>query len=127
MRLLRNIVLTVVGGLLTAAVLIYLTAPMTVWLGPVGRPDGTNFVEDMGGYDPWTGELQPRVWTWTDTTGHQVERILGPERYWQRRAIPLPVGFAIGCVVTLGVIAARRRRGTPSSPAVSEQHAGAAP
>jgi hypothetical protein len=127
MRLLRDIVITVVGGLLTAAVLFCLTAPTILWLGPVGRPDGTDFVEDWGGYDPWTGDFRPRTWTWTDPTGHQLERILGPNDYWKRQAIPLPVGFAIGSIVTLGVIAARRSRGTPSSPAVSEQHAGAAP
>ena len=111
--------LTVAGGLLLAFVMFLMTVRVVSYLGPVGRPEGTNFVEDFGGTDPWTGEFRPRTWTYTDPTGEQVTKVFElPDGLQNYRAVPLPVGFAVGCLLTLTVIAIatrRPRKGAPNS------------
>jgi hypothetical protein len=120
MGILRTTILTVAGGLLLAVVLLVLTYHPVTWLGPIGRPVATDFVEDMGGTDPWTGEYRDRTWTYTGANGERVTRVfdLGPD-YGRPWVIPLPVGFVAGCVLTLTIIAGSRRlRRTPSAPAI---------
>ncbi len=120
MRILQTAILTALGGLLIALVLFVLTspAPRTVFL-PVGRPDGTGFVTDFGGTDQWTGEVQPVTQSWTDPTGKRMTKVyaLSPEDK-NYRAIPMPVGFVVGSLLTLGliVILGRRRTVRTSSP-----------
>ena len=121
MRILRTAILTVAGGLLIAVVLFWVTVPRWTSLGgPVGRPI-TNFVEDYGGTDPWSGEFRPWTWSWTDTvTGQRLTWVLGPDGYQSMWAIALPAGFAVGSLLTLTVItlASREPRTTSPNPVV---------
>ena len=116
----RTIALTVAGGLLMAVVLFALTATSATYLDSVGRPDGTNFVEDFGGSDAWTGEFRFPTWSWTDPTGTRVtQQFDSPAAYRSHRVIPLPVGFVVGSLLTLAVITAiQRPRKTASNSTV---------
>ena len=121
MSLLGTAILTVAAGLMIGLVLFAVTAPNVTYLGvPIGRPAGTDFISDYGGTDPWTGEFRPLTWSWTDTTGERVTRFFWPDGYQNYRAIPVPVGFVVGGLLTLPVIAGiRRPRKTASGAAAS--------
>ena len=129
MRLARTIALTVAGGLPTAVVLF----PMSSWLGlqlppsfghvggVIGR--GPETVIEAAGFDLWTGNARGETITYEDlATGQQVTETKPSPLYGDRagaRAIPLPVGFTAGCLLTLGAITVHRRRRTASSSAVT--------
>jgi hypothetical protein len=119
MSRLRTAVLTVAGGLVVAVLLFVATVPSSSYLGgPVGRPEGTEFVADFGGTDLLTGEFRPFTWSWTNSAGQRVTKVIAPDDYQNLHAIPLPVGFVVGSLLTLALItvAARRpRRRTPNS------------
>ena len=98
MRLLRNVILTVVGGLLMAIVLFFVTFPQgpSVYIGMPSLGD-LDFVVDVGGTDPWTGVYRDAFRSRPYETG----------TWW---TIPLPVGFAIGAFLVMAVIFARSDR-----------------
>ena len=105
-----------------AVVLFGLTAaPMGSFTGLIGKSVvGQTRTTDGGGNDPWTGEYRPMTQTYTDNaTGERVTKPWGTSAYKNVRAIPMPVGFAVGCLLTVGLIAALRRRKTPPTPAAS--------
>jgi hypothetical protein len=111
MRNLRTALLTVLGGLVLAVVLYALTAPpVTKILG------GPNMVITQGSHtDFWTGELTPMIVTTYDYGTRQILKVNEyPEDWKNYRTFPLPVGFAVGGILTLTIIAiASRRPGRP--------------
>ena len=127
MRLLRTIVITVAGGLVIAVLLFWVTMTHFVYIGlPIGHAGvEANIVWDNGGTDPWTGEFRPPSRSYTFVaTGEQRSQAFWPAGSGDHRAIPVPVGFALGCLVTLGLIAVvRRSRKTPPDPAASARPA----
>ena len=118
MRILATIILTVAGGLLMAfavAVFVGPTVPMPMLSCPVGWSCVTT---ERGGADLWTGEVRPRTVAIYDGTTF-VREISVPENYKDSRAVPVPVSFVAGSLLTLTVItiAVRRpRRLAPDSP-----------
>ena len=116
MTIARIVVLTVGVGLLMALVLSFLTAPVITYLGPIGRPDATDFVEDFGGTNVWTGERIPRTWTYTDTNGQKITKVFEVSPEYDHGAIPLPAGFLAGILLTLAVIAVANRRTRGAAP-----------
>jgi hypothetical protein len=116
---LRTAILTVAGGLLLAVVLFIATAPdVGAWGGTVGRPVGTtDWVTVNGGVNPWTGDVRPATTSYTGATGKRVTTVVS--RDFRNTVIPLPVGFAAGCLLTIGLIAIRRRLKTAKTPAAS--------
>ena len=122
MRLARTALLMVAGGLLTVAVgilmavtLFTFTVPLTGGCCPtvLDAATETDFIITPGGVDPWTGEVRFGSVSYTlVATGERVT--LGPDRN-RTWFIPLPVGFAVGSLLTLTVItrAYRRRKITP--------------
>ena len=119
MTIARTVVLTVGAGLLIALVLSFLTASNIAYTGPIGRPDATDFVSDLGGTNLWTGERIPRTWKYTDTNGQKITRVFEVPAEYDHGAIPLPVGFVAGSFLTLAVIAVVRwpRKTPPRSAA----------
>lgn len=117
MSRLETVGLTVAGGLLLGLFLFTMTSGTPASLGgPVGRPPGAGPATNAyWHYDPWTG--QPLPWTRTYTviaTGDPVVQTFAlPDSMQGTRAIPVPVGFMAGTLLTLGVIALRRLRRTP--------------
>jgi hypothetical protein len=117
MRSLRTAILAVAGGLLLAFAVNMLTLDQSMFKtlgGPIVA------VTQQGSIDYWTGEITPMILIIGDARpgGVQTEFAI-PHDYRTRRAIPLPVAFAGGSLLTLGVITlARRRKGTPA-PAAS--------
>jgi hypothetical protein len=119
MRNLRTGLLAVLGGLVLAVALSWVMAPHPVILGGPGTT-----ITDLGGADPWTGEVRPMIVAVpnygesgqvTSTRTYEV-----PEEWRDIRVVPLPVGFAVGSLLMLGLIAlvSRRPRGTAPNPAV---------
>jgi hypothetical protein len=123
MRFLRTILISAAAGLLIGLVLFFMTAPFVSYLGcPIGNgATGTDFRCDVGGTDAWTGEFRPLTQSYTDVaTGKRVTRIWGGVEYEENLIIPIPVGFAAGCLVTLGLITiVRRARRTASDPGLA--------
>jgi hypothetical protein len=118
MRILGTAHLTVAGGVLMALALFSMTMP------PRGMCCPVDFVvTDYGDINPWTGEVRPlRVNVYArDGSGELTRTYVTfemPENWKDLRVIPLPVGFAVGSLLTLTVItiAARRpRRPAPDS------------
>lgn len=85
-----------------------------------GRPGGIHLSPyaqqvHLSGFDPWTG--QPHGWSYTEhphgigdpmtTYGPVPDDLVG------RRAIPLPVGLAIGVLTGLALVMAARRGAVP--------------
>jgi hypothetical protein len=116
-RLLPPLFLLLAGGVVLSVAAFWLTSttpryesivePCTV---PVAFP----------GFDPWTG--QPGGLTYDDYGGTCLSdpnfawgnptRVVDPvpDEMLGRQAIPLPVGFAVGSVITIVAIVAMRRR-----------------
>ena len=111
MRILQTALLTVAGGVLIALVLSVMTMP------PRGMCCPVNFIiRDNGGIDPWTGEVRPTmVDIYDHGTGQVTNTFEIPHNWRDLRVIPLPVGFAVGSLVTLGLLALVSRR--PRGPA----------
>ena len=120
MRILQTAVLTVAGGIVIAFLLFELTVPVIGGCcSRVGTATGTTLVETPGWTDPWTGEIRLATETYTDpTTGKSVTTVR-EQSFEGHLVIPLPVGFVVGSLLTLGLIAVVRRSRTPSKPAVS--------
>ena len=110
MTIARIVVLMVGVGLLLSLGLAFLSAPVITYLGPIGRLDATDFVEDFVGTNVWTGERIPRTWTYTDTNGQKITRVFEVSPEYDQGAIPLPAGFVAGGFLTLAVIAVAKRR-----------------
>jgi hypothetical protein len=119
----RTVTLALAGGILLGLFLFTMTSGTPTSLGgPIGRPPGTGpATTDHWHYDPWTGQPQPETRTYTViATGEQLVQAFGlPDSMQGTRAIPVPVGFAVGSLLTLVVIALRRPRSTSSGYAAS--------
>jgi hypothetical protein len=124
MRMLRTAILTVAGGLLTvsaglliAVVLLTLTSPPD--RGRVVCPVSC-VATQAGRTDFWTGEITPMILSQYDGALQVTNVRVVPEDYKDYRVIPLPIGFAVGSLLTLTVIAiaARRPRRTVPNPPV---------
>ncbi len=114
MRTLRTAVLTLAGGIVIAFLLFEITiSPSHILCCPVNT-----VVTDYGGINPWTGEDRPMT-----VIRYGIEPGSNPVTLvWEHDRspfIPLPVGFAVGSLLALGLIAVVRRSRTPSKPAVS--------
>ena len=114
-RLLRAVALLLAGGLLMAVVLFSMTTP------DFGNPRtriGETLVE-VGDLNPWTGEVRFTVRARHDHGAGAPSLLVDWEKVGP--VIPLPMGFAIGSLLTLGVIvvAALRPRRTAAGPAVT--------
>ena len=111
MRLAQTLALSVAGGLLLAVVLFWATSInfTPTHFAPVG-PLGTSATTQGQGFDPWTGQPHPETITWTVVaTGEQtIYTFELPASTEGTRAIPVPVGFVVGCLLALGFIAIRR-------------------
>jgi hypothetical protein len=78
------------------------------------------------GFDPWTGQPHGRIYTAYDclkvpADPHAVVttvKVDVPDEFAGRQAIPLPIGFVIGGIITLSGLALVRRRGA-SKPELS--------
>ena len=118
---LRTFGFVVAGGavLSVAAFLLTSTTPSYIYLGPA-------CAQNVAGpaFDPWTGQPHGRIYdTWdcfaaAPGTLASLTRVVDPvpDEMLGRNAIPLPVGFAVGCVITVGAMAVLRRR--PKDPAL---------
>ena len=81
-----------------------------------GRPGGIHlspYVMDVegSGFDLWTGE--PHGWWYRENPhgmGENTERGPVPADIAGRRAIPFPLGFALGALVGLALVTVSRRR-----------------
>jgi hypothetical protein len=83
----------------------------------LGRPGGGHLSPyamnlELSGFDPWTG--QPHGWTYQEDPhglGGRIDRAGPvPADIVGRRAIPLPLGFAVGALLGVGLASAARRR-----------------
>jgi hypothetical protein len=100
----------VLGGFLVGIVAFAATSayPQQMYLGPLCRS------EDLrpAGFDPWTGEPVGDVYrcdpTWSGDPPAHLVTLPVPEDLVGRRAISIPVGFMIGCVLLSAVLVARR-------------------
>jgi hypothetical protein len=116
MRMVRTALLTVAGGaLMTFAVLMLGPNPVPTYHLGVGW-----VVTVPGGIDLWTGEVRPMTVRIPYGAGTSVKEVQWPEDYKNLRAIPIPVSFAAGSLLTLTAIAlvGRRPRRTPSDSVV---------
>ena len=124
MNIARTIALTVAGGLLMAWVLFSFRPGVPLNFGHLGGVigRGPETIVEPAGYDLWTGIAHGETVTYEDlATGQQVTETKVPP-YSDgagSRAIPVPVGFAAGCLVTLVVLVAAgtTRRTAPASAA----------
>jgi hypothetical protein len=81
-----------------------------------GRPGGIHLSPyavdvEASGFDLWTGE--PHGWWYRENPhglGESTERGPVPADIAGRRAIPLPLGFALGALVGLALVAVSRGR-----------------
>ena len=98
----RSIAVVVLGGVVTAITLFSVTsqAPTYGYLGPLCAQHVAG-----PGFDPWTGEPHGRIYDCTPIFDESAPttRITGdvPAELADRRAVPLPVGFAIGSFIAL--------------------------
>ena len=106
-RWLQPITLVVVGGLLISIAAFSVTSYENVpkLIGPLGE------FRAYPGFDPWTGLPHGWVIDVGDPTTGEIKTIEPmPPDMVGRRAAPLPVGFAVGALVTIGVLAVRSRK-----------------
>ena len=91
-----SIAVLVLGGMFTALALFIVTAwtPRYVYTGPLCQ---LRTIADPG-FDPWTGEPRGRIFDCQPVDGSPMTRINAypPSELLERRAVPLPLGFAIG-------------------------------
>ena len=116
----RSIALVVAGGVIVAFVAFALTsaAPFGRYLGPI-------CVDDVArpGFDIWTGEPHGRIVDQYQCPPDPPEARVNvvrfaypvPDQMVGRRAMPLPVGFIAGCVLTIGLLAIFRVRRRPGA------------
>ena len=117
MRILRTAFLTVAGGVLMAVVVLgWNTA--TPHPKILGGPGVT--ITDEGGSNPWTGEVRPMLVVTpnygaggiiTSTRTYEI-----PENWRDLRVVPVPVGFAVGSLLTLTFIIFVSRKVQPNFP-----------
>jgi hypothetical protein len=118
-RWLRLLVLVVVGGFGVSVGAFWVTSltPNYLYLGPICI---TNDVHP--GFDPWTGQPHGRNYDRVDcdleadpAIVQHIEGAIPPEMQG-RQALPLPAGFAAGCLITVGALALQdsRRRARPT-------------
>ena len=127
-RLLPRMLLVLAGGVALSVAAFWLTSttPSYQYLGG----PCTDLVA-LPGFDPWTGQPHGLIsndyggsCTFDgDVTQANVTRVVdpAPDEMLGRQAIPLPVGFVVGCVVTIGamtVMSQRRRVESPGRPPV---------
>jgi hypothetical protein len=91
----------VFGGVVTATALFVLTSwtPEYTFLGPLCA---TRTVVHPG-FDLWTGQPHGRTYDCAPIDGSATTRITAPvpDDLIDRRAIPLPIGFALGAFIVL--------------------------
>jgi hypothetical protein len=113
-ELLESIAVCVLGGVLTAFVLLVVTAstPRYVYTGPLCQ---LTTVADPG-FDPWTGEPHGRIFDCQPLDGSPVARVTSdaPTELIGCRAVPLPLGFGPGVFIALMWL--RSSGGSPSRP-----------
>lgn len=116
-RLVPRLMLVLAGGAVLSAAAFWLTSttPTYEWIGG----PCTDHVA-FPGFDPWTG--QPHGFVYDDYGGaclsdpnfawQNPARVVDPvpDEMVGRQAIPLPVGFAVGSLVTIGAMVAMRRQ-----------------
>jgi len=107
--------LIVLGGLLVGVVAFAFTGsyPQVGYLGPLCRSDEVR----AAGFDPWTGLPVGGIYRCDptfpgDLPSHLVPLPV-PEDLVGRRAIPVPVGFAVGAVLSLVLLRMRDRSRDP--------------
>ena len=116
----KSIAVVVLAGVVTALVLFGVTGGSATYsylgfCGPTVAP----------GFDPWTGEPHGGIFRCTRIDGPiTIEPGEVPDDLIGRRAVPLPVGFALGAFIALvwlpvGWIADRRRAWNPGEPQLS--------
>ena len=103
----RSISVVVLAGMVTAIALFVLTS-VTEIHASFGSGVGKQVVA-MPGFDPWTGEPHGRIFDCKPIDGSATTRITEepPDDLIARRAVPLPVGFALGVVIALAWLTAR--------------------
>ena len=120
----RSIAVVVLAGLVTAVVLFGVTS-WTAEYTYLGPACATNTVAQPG-FDPWTGEPRGRIFDCAPIDGSATTRITGepPDELIGRRAVPLPVGFALTVFIALIWLGARaiteadRRRASNPEPTI---------
>lgn len=111
----RSIAAIALGGTVSAAALFWATSSITIH-GNLGPGVGMKLVADAA-FDPWTGEPHGAVYDVDSNLDGTPDRRVAsepPSDMIGRRAVPLPVGFALGTFIVLvwltaGRIGARRR------------------
>jgi len=116
-RVLSRLVLVLAGAAVLSVAAFWLTSTTPRYEPSVG-PCTDHFT--FPGFDPWTGQphgfiyddygdtcLTDPNFAWENPT-RVAEPV--PDEMLGRQAIPLPVGFAIGSVITMGAMVVTRRR-----------------
>ena len=115
-----SIAVVALGGVVTAIALFGVTSQVEKYgyLGPLCA------IRDVAhpGFDLWTGEPHGRVYDCAPIDGSATTRVTAavPDELIGRRAVPLPVGFAVGAFIalvwlTVGSITDRRRSWSPEA------------
>ena len=96
----RSIAVVVLAGVVTAFVLYGVTS-WTPYYAYLGTGVGVRHVSNPG-FDPWTGEPHGRIVDYTPIDGSTTRITQEPEDDMiDRRAVPLPVGFALTVFIAL--------------------------
>jgi len=114
---LPRLVLVLAGGLLLSLVAFNATSPRSRSLRTFTSTDSAVCIVDIAsaGFDPWTGQPHGDSYDTSrcpDGTGRVVFAV--PSDLQGHQAIPIPVGFVLGCAFSAGSLYVRGRRTTPS-------------
>jgi len=80
-----------------------------VYIGPLGHQEVRS-----PGFDLWTGEPYGRIFDRLDIDTSKVERVTAdvPAELTGRRAVPLPLGFVLGAILTMLALMATSTTGS---------------
>ena len=111
-RSVQAIALVLLGGVILSLALFWVTSltPTYRYIGPLCAIRTVQYP----GFDAWTGEPHGRTYDCTEIfDGSGVTRITAevPAELAGRRAVPLPLGFAIGAITTMLALVVASTRG----------------
>jgi hypothetical protein len=87
------------------------------------NPVCVGIVEYDAGFDPWTGLPHGRFYTCPPAPGADPTmyfQVAVPDELIGRRAIPLPIGFALGAILAGGIWVLSERPSRPPAPVADD-------